>query len=349
MRTLIVAPDSVAEAVMTQPLTALLQRFDPTGTLDVLACPAVAPVFEAMPDVSDVFTSRHALGPLQPWGKFLLARRLGRHRHDRVFVLPGSARSAIVPWLAGIPVRIGLLPDTRWGLINQPHDSGIERVLPAHGRPAVERFAHLAFDAAQPLPASIPDPVLARDAAREAAALARAGLSPDARVLALCVGSDGAPSRRWPARHWASLVAVALEAWPGLRPVLLGDAGDRAFATEIAAMSGTAPLNLCGQQSLADAIALLARAEAVVSHDSGLMHVAAAYGRPMVAVFGPTDPRFAPPRSPRARVEWLHAECSPCNAPQCRFGHGRCTAALSPESVFAALRAATRFVAREVR
>ena len=110
-----------------------------------------------------------------------------------------------------------------------------------------------------------------------------------------------------------------------------------------------APVNLCGQQSLTDAIALLAQAEAVVSHDCGLMHVAAAYDRPMVAVFGPTDPRFAPPRSPRARVEWLHTECSPCNAPECRFGHGRCTAAVTPDSVFAALRAATRFVAREVR
>lgn len=349
MRTLIVAPDTVAEAVMMQPLTALLHRFDPEGSLDVLAAPALTAVFEAMPDVAQVFTSRHAFGPVQPWGKFLLARRLGRHRHDRVFVLPGTKRAAIVPWLAGIPVRIGLQPDTRWGLINQPHDTGTDPMRTDRDRPTVERFAHLAFEAAQPLPAGIPNPVLARDPGREASALARAGLPADVRILALCVGCDGAPSRRWPVRHWASLVAIAVEAWPGLRPVLLGDAVDRAFATEIAAMTGVAPLNLCGQQSLADTLALIACAEAVVSHDCGLMHVAAAYDRPMAAVFGPTDPRFAPPRSARARVEWLHTECSPCNAPECRFAHGRCTAGVRPEAVFAALRSATRFVAREVR
>jgi heptosyltransferase-2 len=131
--------------------------------------------------------------------------------------------------------------------------------------------------------------------------------------------------------------------------VLIGDAADRAFATEIAALSGGAIPNLCGRQSLGDAVALIAQSEAVVAHDCGLMHVAAAYSRPMVAVFGPTDPRFAPPRSPRAKVEWLHEACSPCNDPVCRYSHGRCTNGVRPESVFASLRAAARFPSRDIR
>jgi heptosyltransferase-2 len=348
MRTLIIAPDTLGDAVMTQPLVALLRRFDPDGRIDVVAGPAVAAVFESMGDVAQVFASRHAFGPLQPWGKFLLARRLDRHRHDRVFVLPAAKRAAVVPWLAGIPIRIGLHRDTRWGMINQPHDSGLPDGAD-HGRQVVERFAHLAFDPSHPLPGRVPDPVLGRDERRESVARARAGLADDARILALCVGSDGRPSRRWPARHWAAVVSRAADEWPELRPVLVGEPADRGYATEIAALSGRAPRNLCGEQSLADTLALVAQAEAAVTHDCGLMHAAAAYARPLVAVFGPTDPRFAPPRSPRARVQWLHQPCSPCNAPTCRFGHGQCMSGVDPDTVTAALGTALRFATRDIR
>jgi heptosyltransferase-2 len=348
MRTLIIAPDSLSDAVMTQPLVALLRRFDPEGRIDVLAGPAVAAVFEAMADVTEVFASRHAFGPLQPWGKFMLARRLDRHRHERVYVLPTAKRAALVPWLAGIPIRIGLQRDTRWGLINQPHDSGLHEGAD-RGRQVVERFAHLAFDASQPLPGQVPNPALQRDEAREAAARAHANLERDVPLLVLNVGTEGSPSRRWPARHWASLISQAADDWPDLLPVLVGDVADRDYATEIGALSGRGPRNLCGEQSLADTIATLAQADAVVSHDCGLMHVAAAYARPMVAVFGPTDPRFAPPRSPRAKVEWLHQDCSPCNAPTCRYGHGQCMAGVRPETVLASLRSAMRFATRDIR
>jgi len=348
MRTLIVATDSLGDAVMTQPLVTLLSRFDPAGTIDVLAGPAVAPVFEAMAEVADVFASPHAFGPLQPWGKFALARRLGALRHDRVFVLPTASRAALVPWLARIPVRIGLRSDTRWGLINQPHDSDAAGGA-AQSRAAVERFAHLAFDPSQPLPGQVPNPVLSRDPVREDAARVHAGFSASTRLLILCLACDGSPSRRWPARHWAAMLAQAGDEWPELTPVLVGDAADRAFATEVAALSGRRPRNLCGEQSLVDLLAFFSQAEAVVAHDSGLMHVAAAYQRPMVAVYGPTDPRFSPPRSVRARVEWLHQECSPCHQPVCRYGHGQCTAGVRPETVLESLRTAMQFATRDIR
>jgi heptosyltransferase-2 len=212
----------------------------------------------------------------------------------------------------------------------------------------VERYAHLAFDPSEPLPGHVPNPVLVRDASREATARTRSELPDDARLLVLCVGSEGAPSRRWPARHWASLIAAARDAWPDLLPVLVGDASDREFATEVSALAGGRTRNLCGRQTIADALATVSQAAAVVSHDCGLMHAAAAFGRPLVAVFGPTDPRFSPPRSPHARVEWLHQECSPCNAPTCRYDHGRCTSGVRPESVLASLRAVMRPTPRHI-
>jgi heptosyltransferase-2 len=348
MRTLIVSPETLADAVMTQPLVALLDRFDPDGRIDVLTPPSLAPVFAAMAEVAEVIPSSRAFGALQLWGKLVLARRLDSRRHDRAFILPEHKRAALVPWLLGVPHRIALRGDTRWGLVNQPHDSAPPDAGP-RGRPAVERFAHLAFDAAHPLPAQIPNPALARNAEAEAAVRARAGLDGDARLLVLLVCSGDAPSRRWPARHWASLVAMAAQEWPALQPVMIGSADDRGFATEVAALSGRAPLNLCGTLALGEAMAAISQAEAVVSHDCGLMHVAAAYSRPMVAVFGPTDPRYAPPRSVRAKVEWLAQECSPCEAPTCRYGHGSCMGGIGPDRVLRSLQTAMQFVSRDIR
>jgi heptosyltransferase-2 len=348
MRTLIIAPETLADAVMTQPLVALLDRFDPDGRIDVLSPPALAPVFGAMPEVTDVIASSPAFGALQPWRKLMLARRLDRRRYDRAFILPEHTRAALVPWLLGVPRRIGLRGDTRWGLVNQPHDSAPPDAGP-RGRPAVERYAHLAFDAAHPLPAQIPNPVFARNAEAETVLRVRAGLDDDSRLLVLLLCGHATPSRRWPARHWASLVAMAAQEWPALQPVMIGSADDRDFATEVAALSGRAPLNLCGALELDEAMAAISQAEAVVSHDSGLMHVAAAYSRPMVAVFGPTDPRFAPPRSVRAKVEWLAQECSPCEAPSCRYGHGSCMSSVGPDRVLRSLQTALRFVSRDIR
>lgn len=348
MRTLIVAPETLADAVMTQPLVALLDRFDPAGRIDVLAPPTLAPVFASMSEVREVIPSSRAFGALQPWGKLMLARTLDRFRHDRAFVLPEHKRAALVPWMLGIPHRIGLRGNTRWGLINQPHDS-MPPDTSARGRPAVERYAHLAFDAAHPLPAQIPNPVLARNPVAEAGMRMRAGLDGDTRLMVLLLSGSVIPSRRWPARHWASLIAMAAEEWPELQPVMIGSAADRGFATEVAALSGRAALNLCGALELGDAMAALAQAEAVVSHDCGLMHVAAAFSRPMVAVFGPTDPRFAPPRSHRAKVEWLAQECSPCEAPTCRYGHGLCMSGIGPDRVLRSLQTAMHFASRDIR
>ena len=348
MRSLIVAPDTLADAVMAQPLAALIRRFDPDGRIDVVADPSVAPVFRAMAEVSEVLDGPSTTGRLRPWSAVRLARRLDRLRHDRAFVLPGARRAALAPWLARIPVRIGLDGDTRWGLINQPYGTASGGGSHA-GRPLVERFAHLAFDASQPLPGHVPNPVLARDPAREAAARARAGLSSDSRLLAMCVGSEDGPSRRWPPRHWASLLATVAQSWPSMHPVLLGGPQDREFATEVATLSGGVPKNLCGRLSLTDTLACIAQSEAVVAHDCALMHVAAAYSRPMVAVFGPTDPRFSPPRSSRAKVEWLHADCGGCTRPVCVTSHGECTTAIRPESVFASLYTVTRLGAGHLR
>lgn len=209
-------------------------------------------------------------------------------------------------------------------------------------RPMVEHYAQLAFDPGQPLPGRVADPRLQRYPEREQAARARHGLSATAPLLVLCPGAEYGPAKRWPARHFAALAALLSTEWPQAAIVLLGSAKERPMATEIVALSGRALRNLCGETSLDDAMAILSQATGVVSNDSGLMHVAAAFDRPLVAVFGSSDPRHTPPRSPRARVEWLHLACSPCFERECPLGHLDCLNLITPGQVLRALRSTVR-------
>jgi heptosyltransferase-2 len=332
VRTLVVAPNWIGDAVMAQPLIALIQRADPQGSIDVLAPPATAPVFRAMAEVANVIVAPNQHGRLQWRERWRLARTLRPHDYERCYVLPNSAKSALIPWLAGIPERIGHHGEARYLLIN--------RRLPAAaaaGRPMVEFYADLAGGAAG---TTVADPVLVRDAEASRQARQRHGLPLDAPLILLCPGAEFGPAKRWPTRHFAALASLAAVEWPEATIALIGSAKERALATEIAALSGQELRNLCGETKLPDALALIGSAQGVVSNDSGLMHVAAAYRRPLVAVFGSSDPRHTPPRSPQARIEWLHLSCSPCFERTCPLGHTHCLNKLAPIGVFDSLKKA---------
>ncbi len=336
MRTLIVAPNWIGDAVMAQPLVACIHGADPGGRIDVLAPPHVAPVFGAMAGVAGLIEAANAHGKAQLSVRWRLAKRLRTRGYVRCYVLPNSMKSALAPFLAGIPRRIGHRGEARYWLINRMHEDRGE-----HRPPMVDFYSRLAFEPGSRLPPA-PDPVLQRDSAAEQAARERLGLSDDDPLIVLCPGAEYGPAKRWPARHYAALAALAAEEWPEAAILLLGSAKERPLATEIAALSGQPLLNLCGETGLSEALALISGAIGVVSNDSGLMHVAAAYGRPQVAVFGSSDPRHTPPRSPKARVEWLHLECSPCFERECPLGHLDCLNRISPATVFESLKQAMR-------
>lgn len=341
-RTLVVAPNWIGDAVMAQPLLAALAAADVDRRIDVLSPPHMAPVFRAMREVSRVheFGQRHGKLDLLP--RWKLARQLRSERYDEAVVLPNSAKSALIPWLAGIPVRAGHLGERRRVLLN--------RIVPAaaqvsgeSGRktrpPMVEHYAAIArmLDAGTDL-APAPDPLLQRDFAGERAVREALGLPADGALIVLCPGAEYGPAKRWPARHFAALARMLLQHRPKASVVLVGSARERSIATEIATLSGMPLHNACGETSLAQAMHLIAQADAVVSNDSGMMHVAAAYRRPQVAVFGSSDPRHTPPRSPLARIEWLHLSCSPCFQRKCPLGHTNCLNMLAPERVYRSLR-----------
>jgi heptosyltransferase II len=160
------------------------------------------------------------------------------------------------------------------------------------------------------------------------------------RYVVFAPGAEFGPAKCWPAEHYGEL-ARRLTKERGLPVVVLGSAKETELAQHIAVRAGPGCLALAGATSLDDAMALIAGSAGLVSNDSGLMHVAAAFGLPQVAVFGSSSPEHTPPLNVLAQVLWLKREsgleCSPCFERSCRFGHTRCLAEIAPQRALDAL------------
>jgi heptosyltransferase-2 len=328
-RTLVVGPSWVGDAVISQPLLALLRERAPDTAIDVLVPAWCGPVYARMREVASVVDSPFGHGELRLGDRRRLARRLRERGYSRAYVLPNSLKSALVPWLARIPERVGFVGERRGWLLTD------SRRLDANAMPRlVERFASLAFPGGE-IAAAIPAPHLIPDREARVDAAARLGLDTSRPVLALCPGAEYGPAKRWPPAHF---VAVARDfAARGYAVWVFGSPNDAEPAAAIeAAVRGA--VNLVGRTGLAQAIDLLSFATRVVTNDSGLMHVAAALGRPLVAIFGSSSPDYTPPLSPTAAIARLGIECSPCFARVCPLGHTRCLVDLAPDTVLALAR-----------
>ena len=329
--TLVVAPQWIGDAVMAEPLLAALAARG--KALSVVALPWVAPVFRAMPQVREIVELPFAHGRLDWAARRRVAAAL-RGRFDAAYVLPNSIKSALVPWLAKVPLSIGYLGEGRVLFLNR-------RLPNPVGRPPMVAFygalAGPDFDASSRPRLHLDDAAI--DAALGASGLARRG------YWVFAPGAEYGPAKRWPADHYAAL-ARSLHAADGVPIVLLGSKGEADLCESIAAAAPGACRVLAGKTSLFDAMALIAASRGLASNDSGLMHVAAGFGVAQVAVFGSTSPEHTPPLNPNARVLWLKQElqldCMPCFDRTCRFGHYRCLVGVAPERVEAALRDAAK-------
>jgi heptosyltransferase-2 len=322
---LIVGPSWLGDAVM---MGALIERLAAHGrTITVLTPAHLEALVARLPGVDATIVNPFAHGALKLGARAAFGRSL-RGRYDQAFVLPHSWKSALVPLFAGIPRRTGFVGEARYLVLNdaRPLD---ETALPR----MVDRFALLADPPGRKTPTSSPIPKLTAEPADTAAARTKFGLG-EGRAVALCVGAEYGPAKRWPAANVAGLARRLTEA--GIAAWLLGGPGDTDLGAEIAALAPGA-VDLTGRTSLVEAADLIAGADAVVSNDSGLMHVAAAMGRPLVALYGSSSPIFTPPLSERAVILSENLECSPCFQRICPLGHFNCLTNLSPDRVWAAL------------
>ena len=228
--------------------------------------------------------------------------------------------------MAGIPRRIGFTGESRYGLINVRHHLD-KLALPLMG----ERFLQLAETPGTPPAKPIAHPRIRSSQADQQRTLTELGLSKPQRIVAFCPGAEYGPAKRWPAAHFATLARQL--AAQGYAIWLFGSPKDHAVAEEIAHLAPGLCRNLCGATSLGQAVDLLALADLVVCNDSGLMHVAAALDRPIVALYGSSSPGFTPPLSDRAAIVSLNLDCSPCFKRECPLGHLDCLNKLTPESV----------------
>ena len=330
MRILIVAPSWIGDMVLAQPLLKLLHARHSGLALDVLAPRWTLPLLGRMPEVRLAITSPFAHGDLELGERYGLGRTLARESYDQAIVLPNTFKSALAPFFAGIPVRTGYIGELRHWLLNDARKLD-EKRFPQ----LAQRYAALALPRGEPLPQPLPTLSLRVDESDRRAIMGRLGLDRGRPAAALCPGAEFGPAKRWPARYFAEL-AQGLAAH-GCAVWLIGSQNDRPVGAEIAQASGGICRNLCGETTLTEAIDLLASCSLVVSNDSGLMHVAAALGRPLVALYGSSSPLYTPPLSADARILKLDLPCSPCFQRECPLGHFNCMMQLTPDKVLAAV------------
>jgi len=327
-KVLIVGPAWVGDMVMAQSLFILLQRNCPGVEIDVIAPAWSVPILKRMPEVRRPVEIPVGHGELGLAARYLLGRQLRGEGYDQAIVLPRSFKSAITPFFAGIPRRTGYRGEMRFGLINDMRPLDKAR-LPG----MVQRYVALGLERDAELPpAEIPQPRLEVDTQNQQRLLKGLGLSHDTPVVAFMPAAEYGPAKRWPPEYFAELAQRLVS--DGRQVWLFGSAKDTPLCREVQAVAGEGVVDLSGKTRLEDAVDLLAMVERTVTNDSGLMHVAAAVGAKVVAVYGSSSPEYTPPLSDRAEVVYLGLECSPCFERECPLGHYRCLRDISPEEVF---------------
>lgn len=326
--TLIIGPAWVGDMVMAQSLFQFLRRQAPGSAIDVVGPPWSVPLVGRMPEVRHGIPLAVGHGELALGARRSLGRSLRREGYARAIVLPRSFKSALVPWFAGIPVRTGFAAELRGFLLNDARRLD-RKVLDQ----TVKRFLALGVPAGAPVPEP-PAPALRVDEANRRLLLARLGLG-QRPAIALMPGAAYGPAKQWPTASFSTLAGQLIER--GFEVWVLGSGGEQPLGEQIRSCAGARVFNLCGQTSLEDTVDLLSATRAAVTNDSGLMHVAAAAGTEVIAIYGSSSPHVTPPLTSRKSILYLGLDCSPCFKRECPLGHLNCLNQISPASVLAAM------------
>ncbi len=312
---------------MAQPLLKRLRERHRHLVLDVLAPSWCAPLFSRMEEIDHIVVNPLQHGELKLGRRYRLGAQLREGRYDQAIVLPNSLKSALIPFFASIPLRTGYVGEMRKGLLNDAR-----KLLKSRYPLMVERFALLAEDRNEPLRRPLMHPSLSFDPEKGKAIMERLSLQPGKSIAVFCPGAEYGPAKRWPAGHFSSLANMLSERY---QIWLIGSEKDREIGEEIASNSNA--INLCGLTNLDEAVDLIGLSSLVISNDSGLMHVAAALDKPMLAIYGSSSPGFTPPFSEKAKIVSLNLSCSPCFERNCPLGHFDCMKKLTPEIVLESL------------
>jgi heptosyltransferase-2 len=330
-RILIIGPAWVGDMVMAQTLFRLLKQQTPDAIIDVLAPDWTRALLNRMPEVNNAISMPIGHGEFNFKKRFALGRELRAKKYDEAFVLPNSFKSALIPFFAGIKKRIGWRGEMRYVLLNDV------RILDKEKLPLmIERFMALALKPNESLKKPYLIPKLVIDETSRAHALIKHELKKDKPIFALCPGAEFGPSKRWPASYFAEVANKKLD--EGYQVWMFGSKNDLPITDEILKLTHNRVINLAGKTSLDEAIDLLSLAELVISNDSGLMHIAAALNKTLVALYGSTSTKFTPPLGNKIKILNLNLECSPCFKRECPLGHWKCMKDLKPDMALQAIK-----------
>lgn len=328
-RYLIAGPAWVGDMVMAQSLFMTLKQREPDAQIDVLAPGWSVRLLARMPEIEEAITVPAGHGEFGLAARWRIGRALRARHYDHAIVLPRSLKSALIPFFSGARVRTGYRGEMRYGLLND-----IRLLDKSLLTQTVQRFVALGLPADAPLPPAIPEPKLRVEPDNQQRLVQTLGLGQERPVIGFMPGAEYGPAKQWPLTHYAELAGELIA--QGYQVWLFGSAKDREAATKIA--NGLDQIhNLCGRTELVDAVDLIAMCRAVVSNDSGLMHVAAAVGTPLVALYGSSTPDYTPPLTRRAEILYLGLDCSPCFKRSCPLGHTHCLEHIGAEQVMDAL------------
>ncbi|MCW8329586.1 lipopolysaccharide heptosyltransferase II [Photobacterium sp. SDRW27] len=337
MNILVIGPSWVGDMVMSQCLYKTLKQQHPDATLDVLAPAWCKPIIERMPEVDRAIEMPIGHGEFNLAGRYQLGKQLKANAYTHAYILPNSAKSALIPLFAKIPVRTGWKGETRYGLLNDLRANKKDFGL------MIERYCALAYPKPEMKNSSslppLPKPSLSIDTVNQQSAMAKLKLQNDRPVIGLCPGAEFGPAKRWPEHYYAQVAEEMIG--QGYQIWLFGSAKDQpvtaAIRESLSTEAQASCFNLAGQTNLIEAVDLLAACDTVVSNDSGLMHVSAAVGCKVVAVYGSTSPDYTPPLSDQVAIVHTDIECRPCFKRECPLGHLKCLKELPPQKVIQAI------------
>jgi heptosyltransferase II len=329
---LVVGPSWVGDMVMAQSLFMSLKNSFTGCLIDVLAPAWSLPLLNRMPEVAKTIDMPLQHGQFGLMARIKLGRQLRLECYDQAIILPNSWKSALIPFFANIPVRTGYRGECRWGLLND-----VRKLDKKTLTMTVQRFVALGLPKNAPQPPDHQHPKLSANPSSKEAIVKKFGLTLTGKVLALCPGAEYGPSKRWPADYFATVAQAKIQ--QGWQVWLLGSAKDKESSEVINQLTKQQCRDFIGQTSLAEAVDLMSLANTVVANDSGLMHLAAALDKRVIAIYGSTPPGFAPPLCKGAQAISLNLACSPCRKRVCPLypvghpDHTQCLTRIKPERI----------------
>ncbi len=337
MKILIRATNWVGDAIMALPaLRAVRERF-PDAQIAVVARPYVADIYRDQ-QVCDRLIAYDSRGEHASFsGRERLAGELRKQKFDVALLLQNAFDAAWLAWRAGIPQRIGYARDGRSVLLTKAVPVPKTGEIPEH-----EQFYYLellrragwvdSLSGESSISLKLPS----QSKLRAGECLLAAGSRPKALRVAIGAGASYGSAKCWPPERFAAVADRLIDEFDA-DVVLFGTPAEKAVSSAIAGAMRRRPIDLTGTTTIADLPALLSQCQLFLGNDSGAMHVAAAVGLPVVAVFGPTDPYGTAPITPRCTIVREKPYCSPCFLRRCPTDH-RCMTRVTPDAVEAAAR-----------